>query len=444
MPGIDYDAVIAGAGVAGVAAAAALKELGWSVLVIEPGQHDGRRLGGELIHPAGVMALRELGLLSELASEEVASIAGFIALSGRDEGWANISLPYSQQGTHGTAIALTHARIRASLQRAAARLGHAEMLKGGRVVGVDAGRMTTRVRIQHAGRILTVNCRLVVAADGASSSVRALAGISHWRRPVSVVTGYVISDANLPARGFGHVFIGGSAPLLIYEIGGGRARVLFDQPISQSIIPPEQHRNKVISAIAYPRLRAEIEAAVAEQRGLRFVSADVVVEAAARNGVVLVGDAGGSCHPLTATGMTISVHDALRLRNALRAAGDNIGAALSRYGRGRRLPQRTRLLVASALHDAFSGTRPEHQLIRAGLIRYWLRDARGRQASMDILGMSDLRLLSALREILVVIRHGIAAKSEGWSIGRLGSGLRLMAGVTGVVMRQLSFAMRAK
>ena len=56
-----YDAVVAGAGVAGSVAAAVLAGEGLSVLVVEPGQHAERRLAGELLHPPGLSGLRSLG-----------------------------------------------------------------------------------------------------------------------------------------------------------------------------------------------------------------------------------------------------------------------------------------------------------------------------------------------------------------------------------------------
>jgi hypothetical protein len=60
------DAIIAGAGLAGASVAAALTELGWKILVVEPGLDASKRLSGELIHPPGVMALAELGLWKNL------------------------------------------------------------------------------------------------------------------------------------------------------------------------------------------------------------------------------------------------------------------------------------------------------------------------------------------------------------------------------------------
>jgi len=444
MARTDYDVVIAGGGIAGVAAAAALKDFGWSVLIVEPGQRSDRRLGGELIHPAGVTALKELGLFDEVAFRDAAPIKGFVVLPGPTEDWSDIRLPYADNWGPRSAIALDHVQLRAALQTAAESMPHVTVRKGTRVVGVENGRSEVKVAVAGGKNTLTMTCRLLVAADGASSSVRTYAGIAHWRRPISSMTGYLIGDANLPAPGFGHLFLGGSAPLLVYEIGGRRVRVLFDQPIGQSSVPTDVHRSQVVAAVPQSSLRAEIAAAMEAQRGLRFVSADILVERSTLNRVVLVGDAGGCCHPLTATGMTIGVSDALRLRDTLWQAGGNVALALARYSRQRRAPQRSRLLVASALHDACSATKPEGQLIRAGLIRYWRQNARGRQSTMAILAMSDRRLYSALREMFIVIRHGIAAKWNGWSLLGVGGSLRLMAGLTGVVMRQVGFAMRAR
>ncbi len=444
MADIEYDVVIAGGGIAGAAAAAALREFNFSVLVVEPGQHSERRLGGELIHPAGVSALKELGLFDERAFGRGVSIAGFVALPGLHDDWSDIHLPYASDWGPRNAIALDHGTLRATLWSAIEAMPHVTTIHGGRVVGVDNSPTFVRVAIQQGARSHTVTARLLIAADGASSAVRSLAGIKHKRRPISTITGYLISDANLPHPGFGHVFMGGAAPLLVYEIGNSRARVLFDQPVGQSAVPCQTHQRQIVSCVPYPRLRAEIEAAMADQRGLRFVSVNVVVARSAQHRMVLMGDAGGSCHPLTATGMTVGIIDALRLRDTLRSRNRDIPAAIALYGRLRRAPQRTRHLVASALHDACSSTGSEQMLIRDGLVNYWRRSPRGRQASMAILAMSDYRIGSVLREILTVMSHGIAARWTGWSFGGVLHGLRMISGLTGVLIRQVSFAIRVR
>jgi hypothetical protein len=142
--------------------------------------------------------------------------------------------------------------------------------------------------------------------------------------------------------------------------------------------------------------------------------------------------------------MTIGAVDALRLRDAFRESRGDIPAGLAIYGNRRRAPQRARLLVACALHEACSGRSPETRHIRRGLIRYWTRGTRGRQASMAILAMSDDRLLPAFREMLIVILHGFAPPWKRWQITGFTAGVQLMAGLADFVRRQMTFAMRAR
>ncbi len=103
----NVDILIAGGGVAGAAVAAALSQLGLSILIIEPGPSHGRRLAGELIHPSGIAGLCELGLLDE-ASDLGASVEGFAIFPfSNDEGPDAMLLPYSEahgNQRHGVAI----------------------------------------------------------------------------------------------------------------------------------------------------------------------------------------------------------------------------------------------------------------------------------------------------------------------------------------------------
>lgn len=291
-PRIDFDVVVCGGGVAGMTAAAALAEFGWSVLVVEPGQHADRRLAGELIHPTGVAGLMELGLYDTEAFARAVPIHGFAVFDQASDD-CGIRLPYADRhGSCQSAVALEHGSIRNSLETTVERFDYVRLWRDARVVGLDLGdRAAPRVSIARQGTVETMACRMIVAADGAASPVRGFAGIGHVRRRVSTITGYVVGCDNLPAPGYGHVFIGAAAPLLVYEIGEGQTRVLFDQPIGQSSEPAAQHRARMLAALP-ASLRAEVAASIAVQRGLSFASFDVLVSAVTRGPLVLVGDAG--------------------------------------------------------------------------------------------------------------------------------------------------------
>jgi flavin-dependent dehydrogenase len=134
--------------------------------------------------------------------------------------------------------------------------------------------------------------------------------------------------------------------------------------------------------------------------------------------LVLVGDAGGTCHPLTATGMTMCVNDALRLRDALLRTDGDFARALSLYEHDRRWPQATRLVLADALHAAFCGVSPELQVVRQGILMHWRASASARAATMALLTTIDPRPLSLVRQMATVLIRGLRAPKRVERAGR--------------------------
>jgi flavin-dependent dehydrogenase len=144
------------------------------------------------------------------------------------------------------------------------------------------------------------------------------------------------------------------------------------------------------------------------RRGRASASYSVVPDAVARDRVVLVGDAAGCCHPLTATGLSVCTRDAVRLRDALRASGGDVPAALRHYAAQRAGPQRTRMALAEALYAVFVARTPEARLLRQGLLRYWESSPRGRAASMTLLSTEEGRMSVMAREYAWVVRYTLA------------------------------------
>src|SRR5262249_32948060 len=127
---------------------------------------------------------------------------------------------------------------------------------------------------------------------------------------------------------------------------------------------------------------------------------------------VLIGDAGGSCHPLSASGLASCTRDALALQAALQQTGGSWARAAQLYAKRRRAPQRTRIALASALYRAFSEPSPEMAGLRAGLFRYWERSADGREISMALLSTDESRMSVMAREYARVVGYGLAAMAR--------------------------------
>jgi 2-polyprenyl-6-methoxyphenol hydroxylase-like FAD-dependent oxidoreductase len=249
---------------------------------------------------------------------------------------------------------------------------------------------------------------MVVAADGASSPVRGYAGLRHRRTRTALLTGYLLDHNALPMPGRGHVFTAAGGPVLAYAIGDDRARVLFNQPLS---------RRGPCAETALPlaglpdRLVAEVAAEIAAGTARRFVSSDVAVSGVVSGQVVLVGDAAGTCHPVSASGMTMGIDDAIRLARALHERDGRVPDALALYATERRSRQRARVLLAALLHETLGGTGPEMGMLRAAMHRCWSRSVRARAASMALLAMDDVSTASILLEFLRMLASGLLASN---------------------------------
>lgn len=192
-----FDAVVAG-GVAGSVAAAALAAEGPTVLMVEPGQQQERRLAGELIHPAGLRGLKAFGFDLHGPAQEGASIRGFAVFHDRDAAAAPNLLPYGDGVQPSQALALEHGTLRACLGAQAAAMPGVTAMEDTRVAGLGHGNADPAVTLRHRDRDRKVRTHLVVAADGASSQVRTLAGIGHRRRRLSTIVGFVVDRDALP------------------------------------------------------------------------------------------------------------------------------------------------------------------------------------------------------------------------------------------------------
>jgi squalene monooxygenase len=287
----DIDVIVGGGGVAGMAAAAAIQQLGYQVMLVEPGLNDGRRLAGEVFHPPGVTGLAELGLLSELMHAPAVTVNGFSVSCDGDF----IRLPYDSVPIHRTpGLCLQHDLIRKRMLNGVSTLPNITLKRGARVVGIDQSKpsyLIVEVANGH-NAAARYRCRMLVAADGSPSRLARLAGIAVHDCRISTIWGYRVGSESLPQRDYGHVFLSAGTPILLYPIGGNEARILFDIPY-QSDRRSTAADCLAMAAALPPALRREVEQAIATQPRMSVLTHAVTAERSVRGRVVLVGDAGG-------------------------------------------------------------------------------------------------------------------------------------------------------
>lgn len=399
----DVDVLIAGGGVAGIAAAAALAQLGLKIQVVEPGPSHARRLAGELIHPPGVEGLRALDLL-DVVKEVAVPVRGFAIFRGAGCAGPEVDmLPYDdcpQSDVCG--LVIEHRVLKERLLEQVRSFPGVTVRMNARVTAMarcPGGSFTAVVR-DKCGEA-AVHARLILAADGPLSQVRKLIGIPHATQRYSTMMGAEVSDAHLPNKGYGNIFPSPAGVSYAYAIGPGRARVMFE------VLRDADAQDSIrIQLKNFPAdFRDDIEAALAVKKPLAAPNFCIIPKSSTKGNVALIGDARCCCHPLTASGITAAVKDALILRDALRETQMDVPAALRYYARvGNRL-QLTRRTLAEELREVFLAQTPENRLLSECIFSYWRSSAESRKRSMALLSTLDNSMLSLVVQYLKVVLH---------------------------------------
>jgi 2-polyprenyl-6-methoxyphenol hydroxylase-like FAD-dependent oxidoreductase len=410
-----YDVIVVGGGLSGCAMATALADGRRRILVLEARAGRNPRFNGELIHPHGVDVLDECGFLTALSAAGGAQVRGFACIPGMHQ--PATLLPYDEiPGSRPRGFAIDHHDLVATLRAQTLTRPGIELRLGERVT--DLVRDHERV-VGVTTASGPIHAPLVLACDGRHSKVRALVELKERARLLSFTAAALLEDCALPHPGFGHIFLGAWGPILAYPISDKNARTCIDLPSDM-----DKGTESVIA-----RLRADYAPHV--PRGVRTSLGRALdagaIEIAANYaiytdectvpGLALIGDAAGCSHPLTATGMTIALHDTRLCAAALGgvdlADRAQVDAALARYQLARYRFVRAREILADALYEVFRGTDDGTRAIAAGIFHYWNSSANARARSMALLSGHDSRLSAFLSEYLTVVGKSTSSVLRG-------------------------------
>jgi len=371
----DFDVVVVGGGLVGCSLACALAPLGLSVGLVDAGggptplAADPRKLA---LAAASLNALGRLGVLARLATPPTPierllvsreGDFGVLEVAARDAGreaFGGVVLA----GDLGAALqAAVAARPGVVAVRGTASLGGA-VTDGWRTLDIHP------VAGDPAAAAERWRARLVVAADGTASPLRAAAGIgvdTHDYGQTLIVTSVRMGGA---VPGMAYERLTSTGPCALLPMAGGRHGALMG--VARDAAAAVMALDDRAFAEAFQR-RAGWRAGAVREVGARsaWPLRRVVAAALVAERLVLVGNAAQTIHPIGAQGFNLGLRDALSLVDVLAEAragatadaGD--AAVLAAYVERRRVDRDETLAFSDGLARATASESPLHRVGRS-------------------------------------------------------------------------------
>ena len=314
----DYDLAIAGGGLVGASLALALAPLGLRIALVEavvPGG-DGHPSYDErttALSNGTIRAFRSLGVWSRMEREAAPIRRIHVSERGRF-GVARIDA--AEQGLESLGSVLPNRVIGEALWHGLAAWPGVEVIAPARVTGTTMADGASRLEAERDGAPLSVTARLVVAADGARSTIREQAGIGsdHWDYgQIAIVT-------TMTAQRFhDHVAyerFTSDGPIAVLPLTDGRCGVIWTlrpEAAARALeLPDEAFIGEFQQAFGF-RLGRFVKV------GRRY-SYDLALTRADRHTaprLAIVGAAAQGMHPIAGQGFNLGLRDAACLAEVI-------------------------------------------------------------------------------------------------------------------------------
>ncbi len=350
----EVDVAIVGGGIGGSALGGFLARAGLRVLILERETEFTDRVRGEWMAPWGVVELRRLGLYERFMAAGGHHLSRSIQydelLAPADAAARTLPIDALVPGIPGP-LCLEHVVMQNEAIAHAVESG-ARALRGVSDVKVTAGAQPG-VTFVEDGEAKSVSARLVVGADGRTSTVRRQLGLELQEAPLDhLIAGLLVDGADgwpEDLQAGGKV---GDIHYLIFPQGGGQVRLYADfDARDRGRFAGPGGAEKMLAAFAMACVPHSEAIAKSRPAGpcRSYPSQDAWLDVPYVEGAVLVGDSAGYNDPIIGQGLSITLRDARIVGEILTASDDWSAGRFAPYADERR--ERLRRLRASAEFD---------------------------------------------------------------------------------------------
>ncbi len=351
------DLVIVGGGIVGATLAAALKDSGLEILIIEA-------------RPLAIAAAKKQAYSFSLLSSQIYQGIGIwekiypqigkydrISLSDADY-QRRVEFDTNDLNTKHLGYVAPHNVVLTALQQYIAECDNVNWLSPATVTGVDNSERYSTVEVQIDNQPKLIQTKLAIGADGAKSHIRALAGIEtkgwkYWQSCVAFTVKHTAPENNTAFERFWP-----TGPMGVLPLPGNRCQIVWTNPHKQAQALQKLDQQEFLAKLSYHTGGVLGDLQLEGERFLfpvQLMQCDRYI----KSRLALIGDAAHCCHPVGGQGLNLGIRDAASLAQILQTAhhqGEDIGELkiLKRYESWRKLENLTILGFTDFLDRMFS------------------------------------------------------------------------------------------
>ncbi|WP_413198937.1 FAD-dependent hydroxylase [Nostoc piscinale] len=357
--GYDYDLVIVGGGIVGLTLAAALKDSGLNILLIEAKVTSASVAKGQAyaVHLLSALIYQGIGIWDKILPH----IAKYRHVRLSDADYPNVvefDAADIRRSSPELGYVAEHQALLQPLQEFVQKCPNVNYLCPAEVVNTQHQQDIVAIDIKISEQTYTVRSKLLVAADGSRSPIRQAAGIkTHgWKYWQSCIVAFVKPEK--PHNDTAYERFWPSGPFAILPLPGNRCRIVWTAPHEEA---------KALCALDDEQFLAELSRRYGDHMGkLELLGDRFVFQVQLMQSdryvlprLALIGDAAHNCHPVGGQGLNLGIRDAAALAQIIQTAhkkGEDIGKiqVLKRYERWRKLENLTILGFTDLLDRMFS------------------------------------------------------------------------------------------
>lgn len=360
----EYDVIIVGGGLAGLALAVALRRSRLSVALVEgraPQRPEGWDARVYAISPTNARFLEVIGVWKHLEFDRICAIR---KMNVRGDAGGRLEFSAYESAVGELAWIAEASLLQCELWESARRQGNLDLLCPAQPACLDIGDRAATLELADGRRLAA---KLVVAADGADSWTRSAAGISVNFAPYGL-SGLVANfSCARTHRDTAWQWFRADGVLAYLPLPGERISIVWSTPAAHAEellgLPPAEFCARV--AAAGEHTLGELEPLTAPAAfPLRLMRAPRVVD----HRLALIGDAAHTIHPLSGHGINLGFQDAMHLAATLEACPPHVDcgdhAWLRRHERARREEVVALQTVTHGLQRLFAASPPPFSLAR--------------------------------------------------------------------------------